>query len=135
MLIKVRNSSKRTHIFNWVRGGINLRFRRSLDSHNAGHITSNFLKAAFHKFHLVHSWILCPIWSLSVRHLATVFQLGKIYQGNFCWWRSWQGKFFKRMHRECLTHQMPVLPSSMLPTANQLTGLYIRATLACNGLI
>ena len=25
-------------------------------------ITSNFLKAVFHKFHLVHSWILCPIW-------------------------------------------------------------------------
>ena len=25
------------------------------------HITSNFLKAVFHKFYLVHSWILCPI--------------------------------------------------------------------------
>ena len=23
--------------------------------------TSNFLKAVFHKFHLVYSWILCPI--------------------------------------------------------------------------
>ena len=22
----------------------------------------NFLKAVFHKFYLVHSWILCPIW-------------------------------------------------------------------------
>ena len=36
---------------------------------------------------------------------------------------------------DCLTHQMPALPSSMLPTANQLTGFYIRATLAYNGLI
>ena len=24
------------------------------------HIPSNFLKVVFHKFHLVHSWILCP---------------------------------------------------------------------------
>ena len=28
----------------------------------ADHIPSNFLKAVFHKFYLVHSWILCPIW-------------------------------------------------------------------------
>ena len=27
----------------------------------ADHIASNFLKTAFHKFHLVHSWILCPL--------------------------------------------------------------------------
>ena len=26
-------------------------------------LPSNFLKTVFHKFHLVHSWILCPIWS------------------------------------------------------------------------
>ena len=26
------------------------------------HITSNFLKAVFHKFHMVHSWILCSKW-------------------------------------------------------------------------
>ena len=25
------------------------------------HVTSNFLKVAFHKFYFVHSWILCPI--------------------------------------------------------------------------
>ena len=25
------------------------------------HITSNFLKAVFHKFHLAQSWILCPV--------------------------------------------------------------------------
>ena len=29
------------------------------------HITSNFLKAVFHKFPLVHSWILCPICQIS----------------------------------------------------------------------
>ena len=27
----------------------------------ANHIPSNFLKSVFHKFCLVHSWILCPI--------------------------------------------------------------------------
>ena len=26
------------------------------------HIPSNFLKAVFHKFYLVHFWILCPIY-------------------------------------------------------------------------
>ena len=30
----------------------------------ADHIFSYFLEAVFHKFHLVHSWILCPIYSL-----------------------------------------------------------------------
>ena len=25
-------------------------------------LSSNFLKAVFHKFYLVHSWILCPIY-------------------------------------------------------------------------
>ena len=29
-----------------------------------------FLKAAFHKFHLVHSWILCPICSLIEAFIA-----------------------------------------------------------------
>ena len=28
----------------------------------ADHTPSNFLKAAFNKFYLVHSWILCPIF-------------------------------------------------------------------------
>ena len=32
-------------------------------SAEAGHITSNFLQAIFHKFYLAHSWILCPIYS------------------------------------------------------------------------
>ena len=26
------------------------------------YVGSNFLKAAFRKFHLVHSWILCPMY-------------------------------------------------------------------------
>ena len=26
----------------------------------ADHITLKFLKAVFNKFHLIHSWILCP---------------------------------------------------------------------------
>ena len=30
----------------------------------ADHITSYLLKAVFHKFYLVHSWILCPIFQL-----------------------------------------------------------------------
>ena len=29
----------------------------------ADHIVSKFLKAVFHKFYLLHSWILCPIYS------------------------------------------------------------------------
>ena len=32
-------------------------------SAKADHIPSNFLKVVFHKYYLVHSWILCPIWS------------------------------------------------------------------------
>ena len=32
----------------------------------ADHISSNFLKAVFHKFYLVQSWILCPIWKLTL---------------------------------------------------------------------
>ena len=35
-------------------------------------ITSGFLKAVFHKFHLVHSWILCPIY-LSQIYVLLVF--------------------------------------------------------------
>ena len=35
------------------------------DTALADHITSNFLKTAFHKFHLVHSEILWPIFPFS----------------------------------------------------------------------
>ena len=34
-----------------------------------GHTPSNSLKAAFHKFYLVHSWILCHILRLLESHL------------------------------------------------------------------
>ena len=34
---------------------------------------SNFLKAVFHKFHLVHSWILCPIYII-VFHVVLDFK-------------------------------------------------------------
>ena len=27
----------------------------------SAYVTSNLLKAVFHKFHFVHSWIFCPI--------------------------------------------------------------------------
>ena len=39
----------------------------------ADHISSNFLKAVFHKFYLVHSWILCPIYSQSHVSIFCVF--------------------------------------------------------------
>ena len=29
------------------------------------HVTSNFLKVAFHKFYFVHSWILCPMFPMT----------------------------------------------------------------------
>ena len=35
-------------------------------------LPSNFSKAVFHKFHLVHSWILCPKWE----HLLEMFFSG-----------------------------------------------------------
>ena len=40
----------------------------------ADHIPSNFLKTVFHKFYLVHSWILCPIlcWTCVTRWDATL---------------------------------------------------------------
>ena len=46
----------------------------------ADHIPSNFLKDVFHKFYLVHSWIICPIsmWFLApygtiLNHTSTFF--------------------------------------------------------------
>ena len=38
----------------------------------ADYITSNFLKAVFHKFYLVHSWILCPKWAFVLFVTAVV---------------------------------------------------------------
>ena len=33
---------------------------------------SDFLKAVFHKFYLVHSWIPWPMWSFSVKYTSTL---------------------------------------------------------------
>ena len=45
----------------------------------ADHITSNFLKTAFHKFYLVYSWILCRRYSCSSKpthnHLFVSFHM------------------------------------------------------------
>ena len=49
--------------------------------------------------------------------------------------------FAQSLHSAYLTHYMPVLPSyrnqsiELICSANQLTGFYMRATLAFNGLI
>ena len=29
--------------------------------YEADHANSNFVKAVFHEFYLIHSWILCPV--------------------------------------------------------------------------
>ena len=49
--------------------------------------TLNFLKAVFHKFHLVHSWMLCPIFYqdkkeniLSMFHNISIFFTNLIMQ-------------------------------------------------------
>ena len=47
----------------------------------------NFLQAAFHKFHLVHSWILCPIWSM-INSLNKLF-LKKTLWHLFMKWVLW----------------------------------------------
>ena len=44
-------------------------------------ITSNFLKAVFHKFYLVHSWIFCPIFNLLL--IATSYVID-VWQGPKC---------------------------------------------------
>ena len=40
-------------------------------------LSSNFLKAVFHKFHLVHSWILCPIYWKTCLNLLLFGKTGK----------------------------------------------------------
>ena len=35
------------------------------------HINSDFLKAVFHKFYLVHSWIHCPILNMQYNSVGT----------------------------------------------------------------
>ena len=50
----------------WYRSVVFVNFEHSnSDFEQVNHIPSNFLKAVFHKFYLVHSWILCPKCSYS----------------------------------------------------------------------
>ena len=44
-------------------------------SAEAKHITSNIFKATFHKFHLVHSWILCPIYPKDTFNISALILL------------------------------------------------------------
>ena len=45
-------------------------------------ITSNFLKVVFHKFYLVHSWILCPIYNSGVQfHKMNIYPTQEIIKG------------------------------------------------------
>ena len=48
----------------------------------ADHIPSNFLKAAFHKFYLVQSWILCPTswWMKAVHDVKFVEFFNSLYE-------------------------------------------------------
>ena len=45
------------------------------------HITSNFLKDVFHKFYLIHSWILCPIYFA----LSALAIFSAAYESKFLW--------------------------------------------------
>ena len=67
----------------------------------------NFLKAAFHKFYLVHSWILCPIYIYifiklqshvlsitSVRPMATKFDSVMAYEKSPYAIVTWHTLFF-----------------------------------------
>ena len=44
---------------------------------------SNFLKAVFCKFYLVHSWILCPIWKCLAPKVEAYEHLSSINHGVF----------------------------------------------------
>ena len=54
-------------------------------SAEADHITSNFLKAVFQKFYLVHSWKLCPIPSLRILHTMFWFNM----KWKHSWWSAY----------------------------------------------
>ena len=43
------------------------------------YITSNFLKIVFHKFYLVYSWILCPIYCISSTQCLTCGYLWSLW--------------------------------------------------------
>ena len=65
-----------TRIYKWVKvvkngpskiyGRLPLKNSKWYVLPEADHITSNFLKAIFHKFYLVHSWIPWPKWTLKI---------------------------------------------------------------------
>ena len=65
----------------------------------ADHITSNFLRAVFHKFHLLHSWILCHLWiSLEfywqkIRHIPH-YKIALFVCDIFCHYRSNHSRMF-----------------------------------------
>ena len=53
------------------------------------HITSYFLKAAFHTFHLIHSWVLCLVLFTYYSHSLTTLQ--KILWSSLC------GRFYSKI--------------------------------------
>ena len=52
-------------------------------STSADHITSDFLKAVFHKLQLVHSWIFCPIYTLTLFATLVFFNTSNLV--HCCW--------------------------------------------------
>ena len=56
-------------------------------------LPSNFSKAVFHKFHLVHSWILCPKWE----HLSEMFLP---WSSPKCLWNNSQSPLYCDRKRE-----------------------------------
>ena len=63
--------------------------RHPLILHWANHISSNFLKAVFHKFYLVHSWILCPIWTSKYQLFKKSIELSLWTNQRIYWNQSW----------------------------------------------
>ena len=60
---------------------------KGYDQPEGGHITSNFLKAVFHKFSLVYSWILSPVYVYILfitlkMHLGIISKLRFKYETN-----------------------------------------------------
>ena len=66
ILARSRREIWRLSDYNWTRTQ-NLLVLKPILNHLAkllkvDHTSSNILRAVFHKFYLVHSWILCPIY-------------------------------------------------------------------------
>ena len=68
--------------------------RQSLKKFKRADHVSNFLKAVFLKFYLVHSWILCPIWTPFLFQVCTSFfffliknsLVWQIFSHQNCYW-------------------------------------------------